>query len=667
MASYIEQHYPDQFKALGNATNFKDIEKSYPELLNLALMLNVFLFASARIKIESQTQPEKIFTPDKIDKDNSEQKYLSKLPKDLVYSSLLGQNQCRICHKENKTVRWFIQKINYYIDQTTGEIHDTLALEYRDVVRAAGYYCELYYIASDVLGCLVLIGKKTIQEAKKIAYRLAKDHVQIRPDFNSLESYTPVLLSLNRNGEMCSFYDANGDDYSALSKLFSAQSQEVDETANPLSAKVVEDAKTWIKTDWVVEKNFRDLLVSNIGKNPIFLMLVGLALFSAFRDEDDDEFAVIDTATMCEILGKQSKHDIIGFNLGKLNKLVQLEVKNHSRIFHRATSFKIKEPEPFMIEMAEKINHPKQNPVMLSDGSKIVAQEIISEYPETAYPNEVSERLRNYLNQLPTNTFTKRLNSCLDAMIAATELLDDDSREKTLKSLAAIQINPKPLYQQTRKTVRLYAIGGHYQLLKREIRNIAFSDCLKLDLTYSQLAISSKLFGCVEMAKLCESGTIWNHLTNITNLEKRQIKKYIYSLLFQDLTTTDSNTKQGNKTVLEKLLTVPEFKCYFDRRRIYLESNLNHTYHDCFGNFLIGEKNQKLSALLQSYELKLLKPALDYFYNIKNNRTKIVLYLFDGLYLSGSVRECYNVSEKMIRLVNKNADSLEIPTRLSME
>ena len=667
MASYIERRFPDQFKALGNATNFKDIEKIYPDFLDLASMLNVFLFASARIIIESKTQPEKFFTPDRIDKEDPEQKYLSKLPKNLVYSSLLGQNQCRICHKENKTVRWFVQKINYYIDQTTGEIHDTLALEYRDIVRAAGYYCELYYIASDVLGCLVLVGKKTIKEAKKIAKLLAKDQVQIRPDFNSLESFTPIPLSLNRSGELCSFYDADGDDYSVLSKLFSAQSIEVDKTENQLDANDIEEAETWKTTDWVVEKSFRDSLISSIGKDPIILKLVGLALFSTFRDKDNDEFAVIDTATMCEILGIQSKHNIIESTLKKLNKVVPIEVENHSRIFHRATSFKIKEPEPFMIEMAEKIDQPKQNPVMLSDGSKIVAQEIISEYPVTAYPNEVSDRLRNYLNQLPTNTFTTRLNSCLGEMIAATELLDDDSKEKTLKSLASIQINPKPLYQQTRNTVRLYAIGGHYQLLKREIRNIAFSDCLKLDLTYSQLAISSKLFNCVEMAKLCESGTIWNHLTNITNLEKRQIKKYIYSLLFQDLTTTDSNTKQGNKTVLEKLLTVPEFKSYFDRRRIYLESNLNHTYHDCFGNLLIGEKNQKLSALLQSYELKLLKPALDYFYNIKNNRTKIVLYLFDGLYLSGSVRECHTVSEKMIRLVNKNANSLEIPTGLSME
>jgi hypothetical protein len=86
-----------------------------------------------------------------------------------------------------------------------------------------------------------------------------------------------------------------------------------------------------------------------------------------------------------------------------------------------------------------------------------------------------------------------------------------------------------------------------------------------------------------------------------------------------------------------------------------------------FNNKLLGDKNNKLSALLQSYELYLLSPALQYFFNIKDNRTRLVLFLHDGFYLSGSKRECLNVAKKMVNLVNITANNLNIPTSLTIE
>jgi hypothetical protein len=169
------------------------------------------------------------------------------------------------------------------------------------------------------------------------------------------------------------------------------------------------------------------------------------------------------------------------------------------------------------------------------------------------------------------------------------------------------------------------------------------------------------------MIALCESGNVWQYIQNITNLEKNQIKSYIYSLLFQDDDLVQEHQNEELHDIEQKLLRTTEFKNYYDSRTIFLSSNLDQTYTDCFNNPLIGKRNQKLSALLQSYELMLFHTALEYFYNIKNNRTKIILYLYDGFYLSGTKRECLNVSKQMIKIVNKNADILKIPTKLTAE
>ena len=320
-----------------------------------------------------------------------------------------------------------------------------------------------------------------------------------------------------------------------------------------------------------------------------------------------------------------------------------------------------------MIEMAKNIDYPKQCPVLLSSGKHIDPIRKSFNIRESCYPNEVSTKLLEYLNNLPENTFTTRMNKHLHEMINVAKMLEGESRDKALKNLAAIQTHPKPMYRLAPYTTRIYAAKGHYQQLKREIRNIAFKDCIKLDLAYSQLAISSRLFQCSEMIKLCESENVWSYIQNITHLEKHQIKSYIYSLLFQDDESISQKTSPEIIDIEKRLLMSSEFKSYFDSRTIFLKSNLNFTYTDCFNNPLIGGKNNKLSALLQSYELLLFKPALDYFYNIKNNRTKIILYLFDGFYLSGSKRECLNVANQMKKIVDNNAKDLRIPTKLIIE
>ena len=661
MASYIEHHYPDQFKALGGGNRRTQYKRHLSACVDVASMVNGLLYATSRIFIESETkQKTRVYTPDKVDRQDRKQKHLNNLNSNLVWSVLLGRKRCRVLHKQVE-VEWFIQKINYFVDVTTGEIDDQLAIAYRDDVRTAGYPCELYYIDFGVLGCLVITDTLPYIEAQKIAKKFAGKYKQLRADFNSLESPVPLPLSVNKDGDLCHFHQSPPDEI-VLDQLTSTLPVTVEQEDEQESAVAGPSSPTEIVTDWVVEKSFRDSLLSVTGEDPVLLRLVGVALFSAFRD---DEFAVLNTMTMEQILGKSlGKTSTITYHLKRLNKLVPIQTVQYSRAFKRATAFKITEPEPYMNEMAKTINYPKSRPVWLSSGKEANTISPVIPERDTAYKNDVSTKLISYLNNLPANTFTTRINCHLGEMMKAADSLDEEIKDKVLGHLSYIQIHPKPHYRQGQFSSRIYAVNGHYQHLKREIREIAFSDCIKLDLAYSQLAISSKLFQCSEMIDLCKKGNVWSFFTNCTGLDKKTIKQYLYFLLFKDEYT--HNPKELIATE-KRLLSTHEFRAYYDSRTIFLQKTLNTTNTDCFNNTLLGDKNNKLSALLQSYELYLLSPALQYFFNIKDNRTRLVLFLHDGFYLSGSKRERLNVARKMVNLVNKTANNLNIPTSLTIE
>ena len=63
----------------------------------------------------------------------------------------------------------------------------------------------------------------------------------------------------------------------------------------------------------------------------------------------------------------------------------------------------------------------------------------------------------------------------------------------------------------------------------------------------------------------------------------------------------------------------------------------------------------------------LLEDALDYFLNLKDSGVKIVLWLHDGFYLSGSKRELNVVSNNLRKIVDGSASRLKILTSLRVE
>jgi hypothetical protein len=102
----------------------------------------------------------------------------------------------------------------------------------------------------------------------------------------------------------------------------------------------------------------------------------------------------------------------------------------------------------------------------------------------------------------------------------------------------------------------------------------------------------------------------------------------------------------------------------------YEQFLINEKYYDsttdAFNNNLIGRNNQKFNNLIASIELKILSPGIEYLLN-KDSRTKIILWLHDGFYLSGSKKETTYNAKCIIDLVDSELLKLGIASKLNIE
>jgi hypothetical protein len=252
-------------------------------------------------------------------------------------------------------------------------------------------------------------------------------------------------------------------------------------------------------------------------------------------------------------------------------------------------------------------------------------------------------------------------------MLSMADELPDESKTQALTSLTAIQQNPKPSYTQGLNTVRLYAEGGHYQTLKKDIRDLVFDGCIKLDLAHSQLSIAAHITKAESLLRLCSSGELWDYLIQKTGIEKATIKEFVYSVLFADSEVINEDDLPTHiKKAYRELVKTPEISEFLLKRTDYLIYTFNESTTDAFNNKLTGRNNQKFNSLISSIELMILKPGIEYILN-KNSRTKIVLWLHDGFYLSGSKKETLFNAKCIIDIVNKELINLKIPTKLIME
>jgi hypothetical protein len=696
--SYAALNFPDGFLSLGGGKSMLSYQKHLPELIDFAAYLWALLSEATYVYIRPyggitrRSSSYKILDPPV---------HLAELSSTTLMACLVGRNELFISHApetlkhptrvrtsdgivkgwkssaepNRKRVKSFVQVVPFYIDDVTGEVFDNVALAYRDHVRAQGYRCVLYRTGTSGLAAFVDASWMSYELALALSEDLCSVSNNINPGLNSLKTLCPFMLSPTFFQGLNRFYDESEGDLLVLEALVAEDSTPlldipiVSETILPEARKTERETIT----DWIVDREFRDYLSGLVDGDEVLLKLLGHYIYSSFRDGD---YVVLDTLTMHAILGKKdAKRNAISGNLARLNSLVPLEILPHSRA-GKATSFKLKSiPDRIMDEM--NLILPVRDPVHLSTGGR--ADETLLELDRgrkdlclastSNYPNPVSTRLLNYLNDLPLNSFSSRTKSNMREMIGVAIGFEDEAKKAALASLRQISFHPRPLYKRAENTTRIYALGGHYQTINKGIRKIAFGDCVKLDLSHCQLSIASSLFGAERMQDLLGSGNVWEKLTNSTGLSKDTLKTALYKTLYMHSLSLDplNNTTGIPSEVVNLMLKNSEIGSFYKARERYIKSNFNGTKTDAFGNELKGDWWSKLGALVQGYEMLLLEPGIDYFLNIKNNKTKIVLWLHDGFYLSGSKRELTGISNKLCKIVKTRAESLGILTILVKE
>ena len=696
--SYFEAVFPEHAHFItGKSVLTPSIKKIVTPLLE-PVLCDLFNLCKCSTYIYCQSPTSKnptVFTNIyRTDKSNGHQ-YFGYKRADQIIRALLGFVYADISHKRiyksvaskptdvdvhENDIDWYVQTINP-VNQETGEIDEEIANNFLDNCKEIGYHCCLYQLDKHGIGAAISIPTCQHSDAVELAKLLNKPFPKIKVEQSSLYVHVPLPLSITRDGNLCTFVDDH-DGKKSLAVLFAETLTDQDNTISDFntlfehqnSRVPVNIPKQSIKTDWVVERAFRQQLVEQYGDDKIILTLIGLFLFSSFRDKEDEALAVVDTDTMLQILNKKhSRKNLISSNLKRLQQLIPIETKRPFYIKSQATSFKITSPPDYMLEAQNQHNKPKLDPVLLSDGKskhikKATNTENLKRTEETTiYPNEISYKLISYLNKLPSNSFQARVNESWTIMNSLAESLTGESKINSLAALSAIQQSPKPIYSQGPKTVRIYAAGGHYQNLKRHIRELAFRDCLKLDLRHSQLSIAAHVLNSPLLLKLCDSGEAWDYLTKQTGMDKKSIKEFVYFVLFNDdEVIKEDELKADLRECFERLNKTPEIEEFLNLRTHYLIHHFKSETKDAFGNLLKGKMNQKFNSLISSIELSILSPGIEFLIE-EAKRTKIVLWLHDGFYLTGSNKETISNAKKTIEIVNQKAKELKIPTSLILD
>jgi hypothetical protein len=102
-----------------------------------------------------------------------------------------------------------------------------------------------------------------------------------------------------------------------------------------------------------------------------------------------------------------------------------------------------------------------------------------------------------------------------------------------------------------------------------------------------------------------------------------------------------------------------------DHRTIFINSKLDFVQEDAFKNkFQDIPFNEKLAALSQCLELKILSTSIAYVLGLKDHQ--ISLFLHDGFFIKGDKSKFSGIAEKMKLLVDEQLRDLGIVSGLDV-
>lgn len=327
-------------------------------------------------------------------------------------------------------------------------------------------------------------------------------------------------------------------------------------------------------------------------------------------------------------------------------------------------------------------------------------------YFEFARPE--SQGLLEYMNNLPTNSFSKIIEANFDStLIAASNLQDPLSKRVQVEILLTIKDELRPLYKPSIKgnTVRIFPFNASIPMLRRDLRKKLCKGWYEFDLANSQLAIIGKTWGVTEVQDyLLANRKVWVELfahfgIDATTLKvenpdkyegiKKVFKDNLYSTIYgMTLTNVIKDIDKrlevwGLLRAGKHFVSFPLIKTLFttrEERMSYLSSvGKSQTI---FGKELVvtGGFNSKgdphvnrreslrsiLAEEAQAMELYIMLPVLDLAKS--TNDFLITLWQHDGFsvnFTDSTKKDKYIT--KIVNCINKRASELGVITRLEVE
>ena len=328
-------------------------------------------------------------------------------------------------------------------------------------------------------------------------------------------------------------------------------------------------------------------------------------------------------------------------------------------------------------DMYNFITGKKMTPKTLTSIKKELDEEVKLFY------NSASEEalpLLEYLNNLPTNIFTSKVNETRPLVIETLLKLESSEVNPKLKVAKDIQLRqieasllmciyelPKPYYKPSSagRTVRIFPHNQSMLQLHKSLRKVMCKGWTEYDLVSSQLAIVAKLWSITLVEDFLKSGNhIWTELfthlgkdylllkeqnqTYFNNL-KGLLKESLYSLIYGMKKSallaklTVGFRKLGINKKGEFLFTHPIIAALYESRELKLaqvlsDGKLVMSWYNNKVLLLEGstlkEKQRSVKSLIaqeaQLMEMLLITPVFDLAKESKGNFT-ITLLQHDGL------------------------------------
>jgi hypothetical protein len=717
--SLAVQIHLNQAIQVGSRNRMTDYEAHAPDIVAIARQVEVLASNASRVELHSDDAAPVESMAIKI---HGARRFAETLTTARMMSVMLGRKRMLLSHAfasytdtgvertnvDGITARkaysrtldlpvcYFLQPLPFHINSDTGEVFDDIALRYIQECKNMGFLGQLYRLSETNLCAIIMLGSDYEHGAAlQIAKNLASVCPGVRTDWCSLTSAVHCPLSLNAEAKLCSWYGKRLEDSSFILQSlidFVALARPLDESLETLSEPHVEsdipaaDSDLPIpddlpelldlneqpppkRTDWIVSAAFRAQCIEALGtEDPGALKLLGLWLWG-WRDKTL-KLPIASNEVLASLLGWEKrlkgKRQVVEPALAMLEKYTRVKIKEHN-YKGRATCFDLPDIPFKLIDLARERYIPIAEPVLLGSGARVrehikqkdLWRQGVAESSSSNYPSYVSDGLINGLNGLPTNYFRKLTTTHWETMMERALCLDDEGRESALRTLRHINFHPQPVYKRANNTSRIYTVGYSYQTLQRDLRNTAFSGCLKVDLRHSQLSVACWMYGYHELDPVLNDGTAWTYLCGRSGLTKDKIKTILYATLFMRSLEFDPychpalKNQSVSRDDLRRFINVPELRALFAARTRYVNNGLKNVAKDVFGNPLkASDYNVRLASLSQSYELKILTEAIIYVTNLKSNN--ICLWLHDGFFVNGNQTKFSGISNNLTKIVDKS-------------